>query len=80
MVVWISAQYRPAMIVLAAALVASLARADAVMHPASPILSSGSALIRSLFLALLAVCLLACWLLARWLLAYWAEVRRGPRQ
>ena len=64
----------------AAALVASLARADAVMHPASPILSSGSALIRSFFLALLAVCLLACWLLARWLLAYWAEVRRGPRQ
>src|SRR3972149_786160 len=31
----------------AAALVASLARTEAVMHPASPILSSGSALIRS---------------------------------
>jgi hypothetical protein len=62
----------------ATALVISIARADAVMHPASPILSSGSALIQSFFLALLAVSLLACWLLARWLLASWAGVRHEP--
>ncbi len=62
----------------AAALGLSLAGADAVMHPASPIFSSGSALIESFFLALLAACLLACWLLARRLLGYWARVRRGP--
>lgn len=62
----------------AAALGVSLAGADAVMHPASPIFSSGSALIESFFLALLAACLLACALLARWLLGYWAMARRGP--
>jgi hypothetical protein len=62
----------------AAALGVSLAGADAVMHPASPIFSSGSALIETFFLALLAACLLACALLARWLLGYWAMARRGP--
>jgi hypothetical protein len=62
----------------AAALGLSLANADAVMHPASPVFSSGSALIGSFFLGLLAACLLACWLLARWLLGYWARARRGP--
>jgi hypothetical protein len=62
----------------AAALGLSLAGADAVMHPASPIFSSGSALIQSFFLALLAACLLACGLLARRLLGYWAMARRGP--
>lgn len=63
-------------ILFAAFLAGSLARAEAVMHPASPITSSGSALIQSFFLALLAACLLACWLLVRWLLAHWARSRR----
>jgi hypothetical protein len=58
-----------------ASLAFSLARAEAVMHPASPITSSESALIQTFFLALLAICLLACWLLARWLLAQWAQTR-----
>jgi hypothetical protein len=65
-------------VLFAAALAISIARADAVMHPASPILSSGSAVIQTFFLALLAVSLLACWLLARWLLASWARHRREP--
>jgi hypothetical protein len=65
-------------VLLGTALAVSLARVDAVMHPASPILSSGSALIQSFFLALLAVSLLACWLLARWLLASWVRYRHEP--
>ena len=65
-------------ILFAVSLAGSLARAEAVMHPASPITSSGSGLIQSFSLALLAACLLACWLLVRWLLAQWARSRREP--
>ncbi len=64
----------------AGALFAALLKAEAVMHPASPITSSDSALIQSFFLALLAACLLACWLLARWLLGHWARFRHEPAE
>jgi hypothetical protein len=53
----------------------SVGTAEQVMHPPSPIASSGSLAIRGFFLALLAVSLLACWLLARWMLDRW--LRRG---
>jgi hypothetical protein len=62
--------------VYAGALAAALAGAEQVLHPRSPIASSGSAIIRSFFLAILAACLLACWLLARWLIERWAAARR----
>ncbi len=53
----------------------SVGTAEQVMHPPSPIATSGSLAIRSFFLALLTVSLLACWLLARWMLGRW--LRRG---
>jgi hypothetical protein len=53
-----------------AALAISLSRADQVMHPASPILSSGSLTLRVFFAGLLAICALAAWQLARWLHAH----------
>lgn len=45
----------------------SLGRAEQVMHPPSPITSSGSALIQGFFALMLATCLLAGWQLARWI-------------
>lgn len=45
----------------------SLATTQQVMHPASPIFSSGSSVIRLYFIGLLVLCLLAGWLLSRWL-------------
>ena len=47
-------------------LVYSLANAQQVMHPASPIVSSPSETIRTYFALLLCLCLLAGWQLARW--------------
>jgi hypothetical protein len=65
-------------VLYAAALAAALTGAERVMHPPSPIVASGSALIRGFFFALLVLCLLACWLLARWLLRRWASARGDP--
>jgi hypothetical protein len=45
----------------------SLGRAEQIMHPPSPITSSGSALIEGFFALMLGVCLLAGWQLSRWL-------------
>lgn len=52
-----------------AALLLALAGAEQVMHPPSPIATSGSTAIQAFFLALLAVMLAAEWQLARWLRA-----------
>lgn len=54
---------------MTAALLFSLARADQVMHPSSPIFSSDSDPIRLFFLLLVIACSLAAWQLARWLRA-----------
>lgn len=43
----------------------SLSRAEQVMHPPSPIASSGSALIQLYFVGLVLLCLLAGWLLSQ---------------
>jgi hypothetical protein len=51
------------------ALLMTLAGAEQVMHPPSPIAASGSTAIQAFFLALLAVMLAAEWQLARWLRA-----------
>jgi ABC-type uncharacterized transport system permease subunit len=49
------------------ALLMALTGAEQVMHPPSPIATSGSTTIQAFFLALLAVMLTAEWQLARWL-------------
>jgi hypothetical protein len=49
------------------ALVWSLANAQQVMHPSSPIFSSPSPVIQGYFVALLLLCLLAGWQATRWL-------------
>lgn len=49
------------------ALTWTLSRTEQVMHPPSPILSSGSFAIQGFFAALLVTCIVACWQLARWL-------------
>jgi hypothetical protein len=46
----------------------SLSHTEQVMHPPSPIFSSGSLAIRSFFLVLTALCLIAAWQLARYFL------------
>jgi hypothetical protein len=61
-----------------AALAWSVAGADQVMHPPSPIAASGSLSIRAFFLGLLVVCLLACWLLTRSMLGHWIRRRADP--
>jgi hypothetical protein len=49
------------------ALTYSLLGAEQVMHPPSPIASSGSRLIQAFFLGILGIALLAGWQLTRWL-------------
>lgn len=48
------------------ALFAALIQTEQVMHPPSPIFTSGSTLIQSFFLGLVSLCLLAGWQLSRW--------------
>ncbi len=50
-----------------AALAWTLSRTEQVMHPPSPIASSGSSSIRGFFALLVLACLLAAWQLVRWL-------------
>jgi hypothetical protein len=45
----------------------ALSQAKQVMHPPSPILSSGSLVIRGFFAVLIAMCLFAAWQLSRWM-------------
>lgn len=49
-----------------AALLYALGRAEQIMHPSSPILSSNSAAIQLFFVMLVAICMLSAWQLSRW--------------
>ncbi len=50
-----------------AVLVWSLVQTEQVLHPPSPILTSGSESIQLFFAGLVAICVLAAWQLTRWL-------------
>jgi hypothetical protein len=54
-------------ILFLAALLWSLSRAEQVMHPPSPIMSSESAVIQIYFLSLTGLCLMAAGIMAAWL-------------